>query len=107
MTCFGPGCLLPGGSPAPSTGCHFQHRTGYNSQVDKGIELDVVGHQYEPYLTAGCICTAAPSGSDLKFSQPVNATVAGPGTTSLWQGSESRTGMVVVHKAAALKRRRI
>ena len=26
----------------------------------KDIELDAVGRQFELYLTAGCVCTAAP-----------------------------------------------
>ena len=32
---------------------------GMSSQVGKDIELDAVGRQFEPYLTAGCVCMLA------------------------------------------------
>ena len=31
--------------------------SGMSSQVGKYIELDAVGHQFEPDLTAWCVCT--------------------------------------------------
>ena len=38
---------------------------GMSDQVGKIIELDAVGRQFEPYDTAGCVCTATTAGGAL------------------------------------------
>ena len=57
---------------------------GCHSEVGNDIELDAVGRQFQPYLTAGGVCTAGP----------------------LWCGLGCCSRTVVVDNAPAYKRLR-